>query len=273
MTHFYTIWTRRRRRPAQPLHGFTLIELLVVIAIISLLVSILLPSLQKARAIAQQVACLSNMHQWSTALYMYCNDNNDVLPLYRDSTVGHHVSTIWYNTLGSYVGLYRIADESDPDRATKNDYNYRSPIRRCPTNQAWIGVHYGYMVTGSHPVGPFVYGSDGTRNYPPVRLSAIKAPESWLAFIDVTWEMVSDKSPGSIVYPPVWWTFTIDYDNDDVLDSMSALYPYNNAAPKVHNMGCNVGLCDGHVEWISFETLWECNQTGYPTHSYWLWAD
>jgi prepilin-type N-terminal cleavage/methylation domain-containing protein len=67
--------------PASP-KGFTIIELLVVIAIISLLVSILLPSLRKAKELAYEVACTSNLHQIGTAWHLYLIDNNDTFPLW-----------------------------------------------------------------------------------------------------------------------------------------------------------------------------------------------
>ncbi|MBN1943885.1 MAG: prepilin-type N-terminal cleavage/methylation domain-containing protein [Phycisphaerae bacterium] len=56
--------------------AFTLIELLVVIAIISLLVSILLPSLQKAKALAMQVVCLARLHGIGASLILYQADFN-----------------------------------------------------------------------------------------------------------------------------------------------------------------------------------------------------
>jgi prepilin-type N-terminal cleavage/methylation domain-containing protein len=60
--------------------GFTFIELLVVIAIISLLVSILLPSLNRAKELAKRMACMSQVKNIGLASVMYSNDNGGYLP-------------------------------------------------------------------------------------------------------------------------------------------------------------------------------------------------
>jgi prepilin-type N-terminal cleavage/methylation domain-containing protein len=60
--------------------AFTLIELLVVIAIIALLVSILLPSLHRARELANRAVCGTNIKGIGTAIAMYGAQNNDKFP-------------------------------------------------------------------------------------------------------------------------------------------------------------------------------------------------
>ena len=60
--------------------AFTLIELLVVVAIISLLISILTPSLSKARQQAKSTVCMASLNDMMKALVAYGNDFNFALP-------------------------------------------------------------------------------------------------------------------------------------------------------------------------------------------------
>ncbi len=68
------------RRSGQSSRGFTLIELLVVVAIIALLISILLPSLSKARAQARTTLCASRIAQLAKAFLIYADDYGEAPP-------------------------------------------------------------------------------------------------------------------------------------------------------------------------------------------------
>ena len=69
---------RRPRRSA-----FTLIELLVVVSIISVLVTILLPSLSKAKQLARGTVCLTNVRRLALAGHMYLTENREIFPPVR----------------------------------------------------------------------------------------------------------------------------------------------------------------------------------------------
>jgi prepilin-type N-terminal cleavage/methylation domain-containing protein/prepilin-type processing-associated H-X9-DG protein len=67
---------RARRSPA----AFTLVELLVVIGIIAVLISVLLPALNKARQTSTVTKCLSNMRQLAMAVNAYVTENRGTVP-------------------------------------------------------------------------------------------------------------------------------------------------------------------------------------------------
>ncbi|HOW69041.1 MAG TPA: prepilin-type N-terminal cleavage/methylation domain-containing protein [Phycisphaerae bacterium] len=79
-----------RRRSGPRRAGFTLIEVLVVVAIIALLITILIPSLTKAREMAKRSSCLAALHQIGLGLVGYASDHKARLPL--RGTYGYNIA-------------------------------------------------------------------------------------------------------------------------------------------------------------------------------------
>ena len=99
----------------------TLVELLVVIAIIGVLVALLLPAVQAARATARAATCKNNLRQIGLAVLQFCDRHNGEFPEWW------HARRSSSDVDGQYSWIYTLADYLE-----KVD-----EIRICPEDEFW----------------------------------------------------------------------------------------------------------------------------------------
>ena len=125
----------RRMPVGEPFSGtFTLIELLIVVAIIAILAGMLLPALNRARAKAQEIACLNNLKQSALALNFYADDFNGVFPQLHSGSFSSGESETHAHAASADTHIH---DETQWYTPLILHYNYSTTYLKCSADSAF----------------------------------------------------------------------------------------------------------------------------------------
>lgn len=242
--------------------GFSLIELLVVIGIIALLIAILLPAVNRARAMAHSTACLVRLQQLNDSYRMYVNENrNQSFPFQEDIT-----SPTWFELLQPYTAnmpaMLLCPQATDPGNIMGGAF------------QAW-GPEHTYVSIGKGNQNPVVrgeyvgsYGINGWLFEPPMQQRASIDPEYGQKMIQLP-----GRDPSHV---PVLGDCIMPWASPDSQDTAPSnlIHPipyYSGVGPRPqgprgymayfcidrHFHAINVAFLDGHCEGVNLEDLWK----------------
>jgi prepilin-type N-terminal cleavage/methylation domain-containing protein/prepilin-type processing-associated H-X9-DG protein len=266
--------------PVRRCRGFTLVELLVVIGIIALLISILLPSLSKAREQAQTIKCLSNLRQLSMAVGTYTQMHNGYIPPADVVEVNYPVNLAYQGWTETWVtmlmadNLITVPPAASPTTPTGDDN-----ILRCPSGVMEMSA----FTMNSSTIPASRIDSAGAMAAPH---TSIRLVPNATAF---SWYGVNGSTARSI--PTPFWRLDIDASNtakgwrkiSEIRDTSNMVaifdgligtnYISNNANRIIarHNNKkiTNIAFFDGHAEsWVTDNLPGGSSTASSPTSAF-----
>lgn len=217
---------------------FTLVELLVVISIIAILMALLLPTLEKAKALGARLSCASNLKQLSVGIFVYSSDYSDYAPTTYGDPASSYYPT-WAQKLVPYENDNYKVFACQADKVARTSYG--SPLSTYPRTYAInlfisepLKAQAGYVADNHYSLA--------------VRLSRIKAPALLTTLCEAapTAEMTVTSTPYSNLYGTSWET----------------------THGTLHGAVSNFAYADGHV----LAEAWKRKTHSYalPNARYWL---
>ncbi|MCX5632538.1 MAG: prepilin-type N-terminal cleavage/methylation domain-containing protein [Phycisphaerae bacterium] len=227
--------------------GFTLVELLVVMSIISLLLSVLLPSLKKARQQSQTVVCTNNIKQLGLAFVLYGGDYNGyAMPATAPPSIywwgkklfdgiDHKAGFVWpyLKSELSASGVYQCPSQR------YGSYQLQGKPSRQPDDPKWITSTYGYNGYYLCPPQSGWYNLSG----PWQKIAGMSTPTQVLAFADtlIDYDLTGKK-------PVLKNNFSLDPPY--IYNSNYGTWEKNKSPTTCfrHNERANTIFVDGHSE-------------------------
>lgn len=179
--------------------GFTLIELLVVIAIIALLLSVLIPSLKRAKEAAKRTLCLFNVKTLTTGLLLYVQDYDGRFPYAWTSDDG------WICAIEGYEFTPEEADDELQLEALRAGLLYpyveTTEVFRCPVARKNELRTYSMTHALNGTAGP-AWGGTILKNIAEIKNTAnrITFLDDYITDWDACWMIYNDR--------PSWWNTT-----------------------------------------------------------------